>query len=717
MVLSGGGAKGLAHIGVLKALDSAGLHIDYITGTSMGSIIGGLYASGYTADSILHIAHSIDWDVLLSNQSQMRSYTMEEKDEYGRYTLELPFVNGRFKFSSGLLEGEELWLKFSELFFPVYKITDFDSLPVPFKCIATDLSNGKAVVIDSGNLVTAIRASMAIPSVFTAVDYKDKKLVDGGLIRNFPVSDVKKMGAGYIIGSDVATGLKPPDKLTSPIEVLLQIAFFKEADLRPAEDSLCQVYIKHNIDKYTSASFQSSNAIIDSGIIMGRRFYPYFKKIVDSLDAIYGPQPPKEKIIIKDSVVIIDSMQIEGLNYTDESFLKNMMQLELHKPYTEKDITRKIRMAFGTRYYNKITYQLMPLDTAGHCFIKLFITENPQSFAKFSLHYNRTTGVSAVINLTTRDWLFKKTRDIITANIGDNIKVRGEHMELFGKKGSWKVLLLDGSFENQELTIYNNFSAEGLYQQRYAHLGARLQTSRYRSLTFGVGTNYEWIHYHPKIPAIYSLSGNDNQWNSFAFFKFNTLDKPTLPLRGIKTELSLNFVFNQKPDAYVVLENNVKVKLDSAYQFSNHLGLHFYLEGYKTVKGKNTFSSLLQAGALLNNKQVLYNDFFIGGLNNVIHSQVLFAGLPEGAVITPSYLTYQWGWRRGWFPSIYTTLRANIGWYDFLKQDNTFQNPKWLTGYSGTLGYTSPLGPIEFSVMYSDQSKKISSYVNFGFAF
>ncbi len=715
LVLSGGGAKGLAHIGVLRALDSAGLHIDYITGTSMGSIIGGLYASGYSADSILQIAHKIDWDILLSNQSQMRSYTMEEKDEYGKYTLELPFVNGRFKFSSGLLEGEEIWLKLSELFFPVYKITDFDSLPIPFKCIATDLSNGKAVVLDSGSLVTAIRASLAIPSVFTAVDYQNKKLVDGGLIRNFPASDVKKMGADIIIGSDVASGLKAPDKLSSPIDVLLQITFFKEAELRPYQDSLCQIFIKHNMQKYTSASFLSSAAIIDSGIIMGRRFYPHFKKIADSLNAIYGVSQYATPAIKSDSSVVIDSLEITGLHYTDRSFLKNILQLELHESYTEKEISHKIRLAFGTRYYNKITYQLTPL-THGHCILTLFVTENPQSFAKFSLNYNKTVGVGAVINITTRDLLIKKSRDMLTVNLGDNLKISGEHMELFGKKGNWKVMLLNGSYQNQELTIYDDFRTTGLYKQRYAHVGIRLQTSSYRSMTFGVGTNYEWLHYTPKIPARVSLKGSNNQWKSFAYFKFNTWDRPTLPLKGIKTDLSFDLVYDQKINASLLLDDT-QLKLDSAYSFKNHTGFRFYLEGYKTMMGKNTFSTLLQAGALFNNGQVLFNDYFIGGLNKVINNQVLFAGLPEAAIITPSYLTYQWGWRRFWFTNTYTTLRANIGFYNFIQQDNTFKSPKYLTGYSGTLGYTSPLGPIEFSVMYCDQSRKVVTYLNFGFTF
>src|ERR1700761_1594953 len=153
LVLSGGGAKGLAHIGILKAIDSAGLKVDYITGTSMGSIMGGLYAIGYSADSIEKITRRIDWDLLLSNQSSMRSMIMDEKGEYSKYDVELPWVNQWFRFSTGVIEGQELWLKFSELFRPVAGIKDFSNFSIPFKCIATDISTGDAVVLDTGDIV------------------------------------------------------------------------------------------------------------------------------------------------------------------------------------------------------------------------------------------------------------------------------------------------------------------------------------------------------------------------------------------------------------------------------------------------------------------------------------------------------------------------------------------------------------------------------------
>ena len=140
----------------------------------MGSIIGALYAVGYSADTIEKLSKKIDWDLLLSNQSSLRSINMEEKSEYNKYDIELPWVNNWFRLPTGVLEGQELWLKFAELFHPVYKIKDFSKFSIPFKCVATDISTGEAVIIDSGEIISAVRASMAIPSIFTAVEYNGK---------------------------------------------------------------------------------------------------------------------------------------------------------------------------------------------------------------------------------------------------------------------------------------------------------------------------------------------------------------------------------------------------------------------------------------------------------------------------------------------------------------------------------------------------------------
>ena len=286
LTLSGGGAKGLAHIGILKAIDSAGLKVDYITGTSMGGIIGALYATGYSGKEIERLTKEIDWDVLFSNNISLNVLSMEEKEQYSRFALELPFINQKIRLQTGLIKGQELSLKFSELFFPVHQIRDFNQLPIPFKCMATDLETGKLVVLDTGSITAALRATMAIPSVFSAVDLDNRQLVDGGLVRNFPVKNVKGMGADIVIGSNVTAGLSRIDKIKNPVDVLMQMAFFREAEDFQEELPLTDIYIHMPMEKYTTGSFGSSKEILKIGMETGDQYYPVFKKLADSIQAL-----------------------------------------------------------------------------------------------------------------------------------------------------------------------------------------------------------------------------------------------------------------------------------------------------------------------------------------------------------------------------------------------------------------------------------------------
>ena len=362
LTLSGGGAKGLAHIGILKALDSAGLKIDYVTGTSMGSIIGSLYAIGNTGNKIEEIARATDWNLMFSNLVPLRSFSLEEKGEYGKYALELPFSQGKFTLPSGAIESEELWIKLSELYFNVSDIKKFNRFKIPFVCIATDITNAEAVVQDSGEIVTAVRASMAIPGVFTTVEYKGLRLVDGGVIRNFPVSDAIAMGANYTIGSNVTQGLLKKEKLSNPIQILLQIAFLKEDQDNRKQIEMTDLYIHHDLSKFSIAGFEKANEIIDTGIKKGIQLYPRFKKLADSLNQIYGQQ--KELNLNKKSIdsVFISGHEVRGLTtISEESFLHSANYKENTK-YSKKELSEMVRRAYATREYQFIHYSLEPLQ-------------------------------------------------------------------------------------------------------------------------------------------------------------------------------------------------------------------------------------------------------------------------------------------------------------------------------------------------------------------
>jgi len=712
LTLSGGGAKGLAHIGILKAIDSAGLKIDYLTGTSMGSIIGSLYAVGYSADTIEKIARTIDWDVILSNQSSLRNIIMEEKSEYGKYDLELPWVNHWFRLSTGVLEAQELWLKFSELLFPVYNIKDFSKFQIPFKCIATDISTGEAVVLDSGEIVSAVRSSMAIPSLFTAVPYGGRKLVDGGIVRNFPVRDVKEMGADIVIGSNVANGLLSADKVTNALQVLLQVAFFREAEDTKTEVPLCNIYVQSDLDKYTMGSFSSANEIIDAGVEEGRKLYPRLKKLADSLEAIYGKQELVNHKLPKIDAVKISSFEVSGLSHTTPDFFTHTMNILTNHTYTSRDLSKMVRRAAGTRYYSRIVYSLQP-QPDGTSKIIFDANEYPLTFAKIGLHYNLYTKISAILNLTSRDFFTPNSRSLATLNIGENFRVRAEHLQFFsrGRKFSFN---LGTQFDIFNVTSYDDFKEAGLYTQNYWKVDGRWTYSTNRNLSVGVGTRFEWVKNNPSITSSVGFKGTNNFFTSYFFVKRNTLDRPVYPKRGMKIDAEAGWVFKQHPD--VLIHTNSR-DIDTAISTAPYKRVTFNMETYVPIGRRSTFLSNLQLGINFQDDKNIMNEFSIGGLVNTFHNQITFAGLREGSYYSPSIAAAQVGLRYQLYNSVYLTGRANVLFNNFISKPYFFNNPDFLSGYSLTFTYNFALGPLELSLMYCDQWKTVLGYVNIGIPF
>jgi NTE family protein len=712
LTLSGGGAKGLAHIGILKAIDSAGLNIDYITGTSMGSIIGALYASGYTSDSIERIAASIDWDQLLSNQSSLRNIIMEEKDEYGRYDLELPWVNHWFRLPTGILEGQELWLKFAELFFPVYNIKDFNRFSIPFKCIATDVSTGEAVVLDSGEIVSALRSSMGIPSLFTAVEYNGKKLVDGGIVRNFPVRDVKDMGADLVIGSNVSGPLLATEKVTNAIQILLQVAFFREAQDTRIEVPLCTIYIPIPLEKYSMGSFSEADEILQAGLIEGRKLYPRLKSLADSLNAIYGLQEPKKARLPVSQAVRISSFEVKGTHKTTSDYFIFTTDFETNRYYTADDLSRLVRKAWGTRLYNRITYSLEPQPDSS-CKIIFDIKENPFTFAKIGLNYNEFSGISAILNLTTRDFFTPNSRSLVTLNIGENFRLRAEHLQYFSRESNF-TFVLGTQFDQFNITTYDQYKAAGLYDQSYLKLDGKFGYYTNRNLSFALGTRFEWIKNNPSINPTFEFLGKSNFITSYLLIRHNSLDRTVYPNRGLKLEAEGDWVYQQFPELNYHYTGSNPDSIISAQPYQRIL---LNLENYVPLGKRNTLLTKIQAGTNFNYGQNILNEFSIGGLTNIFHNEVTFAGLREGTFYSPSVASFLLGLRYQLFNNVYLSGKANVLFSNFVSKSPYFNTPDFLSGYSLTFSYNFALGPLEVSAMYCDQSRRVIGYVNIGIPF
>ena len=217
LTLSGGGVKGLAHIGVLRMIDSLDIHIDYLSATSMGSVVGALYAMGYSGDDIKRIALTeVDWSRMLSNPPPFDEVAFEEKDEFGRYAVELPMDGFLPTAPSSFIEGQYILAMFNYLTYNARAIRDFSKLPIPLRMMGSDIINGGSVRLDSGSLAIGMRASMAIPVVYTPIFFQDKLLVDGGLDKNFPVDEAIKMGADQVIGSYTGFRVYEKKEISSP---------------------------------------------------------------------------------------------------------------------------------------------------------------------------------------------------------------------------------------------------------------------------------------------------------------------------------------------------------------------------------------------------------------------------------------------------------------------------------------------------------------------
>src|SRR5690606_21117016 len=195
LVLSGGGAKGLAHIGVLKMIDSAGVRVDYIGGTSMGAIVGALYASGYTGKELDSIFRSMDFTALIQDDVPRGAKSFQEKENSERYALTLPFTDFRVSFPQAISGGQNIFNELVRLLYHVKDVDDFNKLPIPFLCVATNMETGEGVILDKGYLPEAILASGTFPSLFEPAEIDGKILIDGGVVNNYPIEQVRAMGA------------------------------------------------------------------------------------------------------------------------------------------------------------------------------------------------------------------------------------------------------------------------------------------------------------------------------------------------------------------------------------------------------------------------------------------------------------------------------------------------------------------------------------------
>jgi len=555
---------------------------------------------------------------------------------------------------------------------------------------------------------------MAIPSVFTPIDYKDTKLVDGGVVRNFPVRDVKDMGAEYVIGVNLSQGLAPANKLNSVLDILYQIGFYKDAEDFEYEKKLCDLLIQPPLGDYSAASFASALDIIDVGKETGNQYFPTFKRLADSLRAIYPDYKPIQSRLPKVKEVIVDSISILGLEHTTNRSFKNRLALEPGKSYDGVAVGHAIRRVYGSRNYDRIAYEWHPAAQRGHANLAFSVIERPLVYVKAGIHYNTFSDVALILGGEIKNPIFDRSKATVKINVSENFRLLLEHNQLFGKKDN-NNLIASFYHETFRFPIYENFDEKYIYRSRTTNFDLRLQRTFGFSSALGLGTTIENFRLKPRVAANVAVEAENTYLESYAFYKHNTLNKRNFSTRGWRIDGRFGWVYNQRPSPVKVTSDGALVETDTT--LGTYPRLHIKAENFFPLSQRFTLMSQFNTAVNFNPASAYINFWNVGGINDFVRNQVPFAGLPEYSLNTNSVSVLMLGLQYQISRSLYASLRLNSALYDYFDMQNNFKAANFLNGGALSFGYDSGIGPISVSGMYDIESNSVYGYVNVGFPF
>ncbi len=722
LVLSGGGARGLAHIGVLKVLEEAGIVPDYITGTSMGSIIAGLYSLGYSAEQLSALNMNTNWDELLSDDITLYHVLMEQKHEYGRYILELPINDFKVGLPSGLIEGQQISSFFSGLTWNAARCQSFNDLVIPFRCTAADIINGKIVEFDRGDLTTAMRSSMAIPTVFTPMLLDSNTLVvDGGVMRNFPVEEVRAMGADIVIG--VYTGFSAkvtPEEIQGLSNLLARTTIFYGIFDSEKQAKLTNMLITPELDDYTPASFSQGVDIEMKGEEAARRQFTKLKALADSLNAL-GP-PPEHKLLPKTDSLFINDIIVLNNEKTTADFIIKKSTLKPNTWITRNMVNKGIEEVYGTQYFNKITYRFQPQQEKLNLVFE--VKEKTEAFLKLGLNYNNFYGVGLNVSLTRTNLLLPNTRFLTKIGLTKHPQFFMEYYKYFGSKEN-TILSFQTSAERDKLPVYQNTESIGDFYRSYLATGVMSRQTVGTNQQIGAGVFYEFsvVHPNPSIRELIPQWDFDkygfSSWSILGAYNYNTLDNAFYPTKGLKVDFSVKS--NVLPNE-IINESSDSVNYeDLNFELSPYSKIIFNIDYITSISEKFMISPGLYSGFSSMGVSAT-DDFFIGGYKyNLRKNHIPFVGLNLTERAMSNFIQFKVDFRYQIASNMYLDARTNWiggGMSPQKMIDNILIWSDWVyLGFGSGLTIKSPIGPLSIFVASNTADYKFRYYLNLGFDF
>ncbi len=709
LVLSGGGAKGLAHIGALKIIDSLGIRVDYVGGTSMGAIVGSLYASGYTGKQIDSIFKKTNFEVLIQDELPRSAKTFYEKEDAERYAITLPFNNFKVTFPSSISKGQNVYNKLAKLLLHVEDIDDFSKLPIPFLCIASDIEKGEPVILEKGYLPDAITASGAFPSLFEPIPMGDRLLIDGGVTNNYPINEIKAKNIDIIIGVDVQDGLAERDKLQSAPSILTQINNFRTINDMKVKRKQTDVYIRPDIRGFSVIAFDEGRELITRGENAGRAQ-------LEALQKIAAQQQQKRNVLpvkAKDSIDI-NYIHLRGNDNFPRSYVRGKLRFKTPTRIPFKKFTEGIGNLAATGNFTGIRYQRIR-NEKGEPDLILNLREKPNTmFLRLAAHYDDVYKTAGLINVTKKKLLFNNDVASFDFIIGDNIRY---NFEYYLDKGYYWSIGVKSRFNTFERGINFDLVSDDTSNPNLNRIDIAVsdftnqlyfQTVVREEFVFGIGGEHKRLRI-----ASETIGDNDNEetvfersdfLSTFAFLKLDTYDNKYFPSDGLFFSGDFHWYlystdYNKNFEPFSL----ASAKIGYATPLFSNISLNISSEGGFKLGEPGTTSL----------------DYVLGGFgNNFINNYISFLGYDflsfAGDSFVKGTLTLDYNFLTKHHVN-FTANYANAG-------ENIFDTGEWFSipdfnGYAFGYGLETFFGPLQIKYSWSPDVKKDQLYFSFGFWF
>lgn len=702
LVLSGGGAKGFAHIGALKVIEEAGLPIDYIAGTSMGSIIGGLYAIGYSPEMMENIIKKQNWNAVMSDVIPHKYVSIDDKILDRHYLATFPFRDKKIQMKSSIYDGEMINLLLARLTSPVYKIRNYNELSVPFLCVATDIGNAEAYEMTKGNIQRSIRASMSIPFYFPPVEVDGRLLIDGGLRNNFPVNNVRDKGVDIIIGVDVQRNFHKKEELNSMSVIMDQIIAMSDIDAYSKAKEDVDIYIKPELLKYGMMDFNYYDTIMAMGERAAREKMPQLRRLADSIRNIHDYKMQRPNIEPLDSIYVV-SIKIEGVGAENSSFIRKSFARYYPIVMSLDDIETSIMRIYATGYYKDIWYEFKPAAKGVN--LVLHCQEKEEESLSIAAHYDTDYGIGILANVTLKNVLDFPKRSTLSAdvNIAEDpyfkLRLHSNVSQKFKYGSDISVVSL---FMNQydDDVINNSYSVQDNKLDLFMEYIPGLE----QQLRMGMVANYV----HMRDNLFHVIDADNYDFVSYAYINYHVdnEDSPTYASRGWKLNVNGKYLMPV-------------VELADGSRMRNSIVIKCDLNGSVAIGTRNSLKLGTTIGTSIGqNEPPLRYYFFLGGQSNMKYFDniISFDGLRFTQLYGDHIAVGKISWQCNLYKNIYAIFNFNGG-YVTNNYDIWFADESFVFGGGLTLGMKTVAGPIEMSLMGSNRCSNMVGFLNVGYWF